>query len=136
MPEENVELSRRATEAFNGHDLAALLALLDPEIVFTPFEVALAGGDPFHGHDGVREWLDETWAVFPDLRAELRDVEALRAMVVASGRLAGAGLESGAAFDRPMAMAQEWRGGLCVWWHAYESHAEALAAAKQRAAGA
>ena len=109
---------------------------MSPDLEFTPFEVALAGGDPFRGHDGVRQWLDEAWSIFPDLRCELEREEAFGDMVVASGRLAGEGSESGAAFERSVAMAQEWRDGKCLWWRAYETHAEAVGAAKGRASGA
>jgi ketosteroid isomerase-like protein len=133
MSHENVELARRVTDAFNRRDLDGLLALMDPDIEFAPFEIALAGGEPFRGHDGVRTWLEEAFAIFPDIRAELGDIHDLGAAVVASGRLHGQGSESGASFDRPLHMAEEWRDGKVVWWYAYATEAEALDAARLRA---
>jgi len=41
-------------------------------------------------------------------------------------RLRGEGAGSGAAFERTLWLAVEWRGGQEVWWHAFETEAEAL----------
>jgi hypothetical protein len=49
MSEENVELTYRAIDAFNRRDLAAYLALMDPEGEFTAYEVSVQGGSPYRG---------------------------------------------------------------------------------------
>ena len=57
----------RAVAAFMARDLDGLLALADPQIVLrsllTEPERAL-----YHGHDGVRDWFDAVFGVFPDWR--------------------------------------------------------------------
>ena len=56
MSQENVELQHRVIDDFNRRDLDAYLALVDPDVKFTPYEVSVQGGDPYRGHDGVRKW--------------------------------------------------------------------------------
>jgi ketosteroid isomerase-like protein len=129
MSQEDVELTRRAHDAFNRRDLAGYLALHDPDVEFTPYEVAVQGGSPYRGHDGVRSWWEESLAVLPDLRSELDEVRDLGARVFARGRLYGQGAGSGASFERPLWQAAEWREGKLVWWRAFGSEAEALEAA-------
>jgi ketosteroid isomerase-like protein len=46
MSEENVELLYRAYDAFNRRDLDGFLALCDPKIEFTTFNLQLEGGAP------------------------------------------------------------------------------------------
>lgn len=53
MSRENVRLMHRAMDAFNRRDLDAYLALIDPGVEFTPYEVWVQGGDPYSGHVGV-----------------------------------------------------------------------------------
>jgi hypothetical protein len=47
MSQENVDLNYRAIDAFNRRDLGAYLALTDPDIEFTPYEVWVQGGSPY-----------------------------------------------------------------------------------------
>ena len=128
MSRGNVERAYQATDAFNRRDLDALLALIDPEVEFTPFEVAIEGGEPFRGHDGIRTWCDETFAVFPDLTMRIDEVRDLVDVALVHGRLVGEGAGSGAQFERALWMAQLWRDGQVAWWSARETEAEALEA--------
>ncbi len=61
------EIVLRAVAAFMARDLDGLLVLADPQIVLrsllTEPERAL-----YHGHDGVRDWFDAVFGVFPDWR--------------------------------------------------------------------
>ncbi len=65
------QVVRRAVEAFMARDLDAILALSDPGIelrsLLTEPERAL-----YHGHDGVRDWFDAVFGVFPDWRPQPR----------------------------------------------------------------
>jgi hypothetical protein len=133
MSQEFVELTHRVIDAFNRRDLGAYLELMDPEVEFTPYEVWVQGGDPYRGHAGIRSWWEESFAVLPDLRAEVYEVRDLggRALLV-HGRLRGQGAGSGAPIERTMWLAVEWRDDKEVWWCAFGSEAEALEAAKLR----
>jgi ketosteroid isomerase-like protein len=65
------EVVLRAVAAFKARDLEGLLALADREIVLrsllTEPERAL-----YHGHEGVRDWFNAVFGVFPDWRPEPR----------------------------------------------------------------
>src|SRR4051812_5212815 len=102
MSQGNVELHHRAHDAFNRRDLAAMLALTDPAVTFTPYEVSVQGGDPYRGHDGVRSWWEESFAVLPDLRVETFEVRDLGNMTFVHGRLSGRGAGSGAPIERTL----------------------------------
>jgi hypothetical protein len=128
MSRENVELLHQAIDTFNRRDLHAYLALNDPDVEFTPYERAMEGLGPYHGHDGIRVWWEESFAVLPDLRAELYEARALGEMTVAHGRLSGTGAGSGASFERTLWLVNEWRDKKVVWWRAFESETEALEA--------
>jgi ketosteroid isomerase-like protein len=65
------EVVLRAVGAFKARDLDGLLALADRRIVLrsllTEPERAL-----YHGHDGVRDWFNAVFGVFPDWLPEPR----------------------------------------------------------------
>jgi hypothetical protein len=129
MSQENVELTYQVIDAFNRRDLGAYLALMDPEVEFTPYEVWVQGGEPYRGHSGVRSWWEESFAVFPDLRAEVYEMRDFGERTFTRGRIRGRGASSGASIERAMWLANEWRDNKTVWWSAFGSEAEALEAA-------
>jgi ketosteroid isomerase-like protein len=65
------EVVRRAVDAFMRRDLDGVLAVADPDIqvrsLLTEAERPL-----YHGHDGVRDWFDAVFGVFPDWRPQPR----------------------------------------------------------------
>jgi hypothetical protein len=130
MSQDHVELHYRAIDAFNRRDLPAYLALNDVEVEFTPYEVWVQGGEPYRGHAGVRSWWEESFAVFPDLRAEVDEIRAFGNRTFARGCLRGHGAGSGASIERPMWLANEWRDEKVIWWCAFGSETEALEAAR------
>ena len=129
MSQENVDLTYRAIDTFNRRDLGAYLALTDAEVEFTPYEVWVQGGKPYRGHAGVRSWWEESFAVLPDLRAEVYEVRDLGDRTFVHGCLRGQGAGSGAPIERTMWLTNEWRDRKLVWWCAFGSEAEALEAA-------
>jgi ketosteroid isomerase-like protein len=128
MSQENVELNYRSHDAFNQRDLESFLALHDPEVEFTPYERAVEGLGPYRGHEGIRKWWGEALESLPDLRVELDEVRDLGDMTLVRGRLRGQGAQSGAPFERTYWGLFRWRDKQVVWWHAFQSEAEALEA--------
>jgi ketosteroid isomerase-like protein len=128
MSEENVELVRRGHDAFNRRDLDAYLATHDPDIEFTPYERAIEGRGPYHGHEDVRRWWQDAFEVLPDFKVELNEVRDLGDVILVRGRLYGQGVGSGASFDRPYWGVFRLRDNRVVWWHAFQGEAEALEA--------
>jgi ketosteroid isomerase-like protein len=129
MSQENVALNYQSHDAFNRRDLDAFLALNDPGVEFTPYERAIEGLGPYHGHEGVRAWWEESLEILPNLRVELIEVRDLGDMTLVHGRLRGEGAGSGASFERTYWGLFRWRDGRTTWWHAFESEARALEAA-------
>jgi ketosteroid isomerase-like protein len=129
MSEENVEIVRAGHETFNRRDLDAYLAVTDPDVEFTPYERVIEGLGPYRGHEDVRRWWNEALETVPDFQVELDDVRDLGDLVLVRGRLRGHGAGSGAEFDRTYWGLFRCREGRVVWWHAFQSEAEALEAA-------
>ena len=129
MSQENVELTREVLDAFTRRDLDAYLALTDPEIEFTPYEVAVEGGSPYRGHEGIRRWWEETFSVIPDVRPEVYEVRDSGEMTFVRGSLRGQGASSGAPFTRDLFIAAQWREAKLTRWYTFATEAEALEAA-------
>jgi ketosteroid isomerase-like protein len=76
MSQENVEIVRRAYDAWDRGDMDAMLATLHPALVYVTSGV-FPGLDPaYHGHDGFRRfWRDfrGTWESLSIAVDELRD---------------------------------------------------------------
>jgi ketosteroid isomerase-like protein len=123
-----VQNHRRAIEAFNRRDLDALLALMDADVEFAPFERAVEGGGAYRGHTGVRSWWGDALEAFPDFRLDIEESRDLGDVTLVHGRLGGQGAASGASFERTVWHAVKWRDGKQVWWRAFESEAKALEA--------
>ena len=64
-------LVRGAVEAFMARDLDGILARAAPEIELRSL-LTEAERPLYHGHDGVRDWFDEVFGVFPDWRPQPR----------------------------------------------------------------
>jgi len=129
MSQENVERVYGVIDAYNRRDLDAFLAVMGPDVEFTPYERAIEGLGPYVGEDGVRAWWNEAFEVFPNLNAEIYEVHARRDTTLVRGRLRGQGAGSGAPIERLMWLVIRWRDGKVSWWHAFQSQAEALKAA-------
>jgi ketosteroid isomerase-like protein len=68
MSEENIEIARRGYEAYNRDGPYAILDHLDPQIEWGTPEQGVAG--TYHGHEGVRRFLDEFFELFESAEIE------------------------------------------------------------------
>ena len=106
MSQENVELARRLFEEFNRtftEETGDLHALMDPDVELVPVN-ALLEGTTYHGHDGVRQWIDDLkrdWAEFEARPEEFLDLGDDR--VLALGLWRAKGREGGVPLDIPQA---------------------------------
>ena len=119
MSQANVELHRRANEAFNTRDIDAYLAYCDPSIELHS-AVTVPGEGVYHGHAGVRRWHRDLEDVFG---AELRVVPETffqhGECTVTFHRLEGRGQRSGAGVATPAAHLCKWRDGQIVYFKGY-----------------
>jgi ketosteroid isomerase-like protein len=65
------QVVKRAVDAFMEHDLDGILALADPRIELRSL-LTEAERPLYHGHEGVRDWFDAVFGVFPDWRPQPR----------------------------------------------------------------
>jgi ketosteroid isomerase-like protein len=123
MSQENVELHRRAVEAFNTRDVERFVALCDPEIELHS-AVTVPGGAIYHGHDGVRMWYRDLADAFgSEVRLEPEAYFDLGEQTITFHLLHGRGRHSGAHVAEPFAHLHRWRAGLIVYFQGY-SHRE------------
>ena len=96
MSEENVEVVRKLTDAFNRGDLDAWLGFLSPEVAWE--SLPLVGfRDVYRGRSGAREWLEQLLEVFEEAHLEIEEITALsddRVLIgyTQTGRGRGSGL--------------------------------------------
>jgi ketosteroid isomerase-like protein len=130
MSRENVELHVRGLDAVNRRDLDALLAVMDPDVEAASALVAIEGG--YHGHDGMRRWWENLFAVFPDFTLEVDEVRDFGDVTVAALRNRGHGADSATPFEQPVWHTMRWQRGMCIWWGTFQTRAEALDAVGHR----
>ena len=126
MSQENVEITRRAFQAFDDRDLEALLALLDDDVEAFPILAGMEGG--YHGHDGIRRWWAGLLGTFPDFRAEVVEVRDLGDLTLAVLHMRGHGVGSNTPVDAGAWHVSRFRHGKCFGWRVYTSEREALEA--------
>ena len=136
MSQENVEIARRAYDAWVRDDLDAFLAELDPEVVWHTAIEGTAEGENmvYRGHGGARQiWKDYRGEVFS--RIESWETELLDLggdSVLRLGRIRVTGRTSGVEMESEFAQHVVMRDGLIVSSRDYLSHADALEAAGLR----
>ena len=132
MSEENVEIVKRAYDAWNADDLDAWLAEFDPEAEWhTAIEQALEGKkSAYRGHDGLRkaweEYRGEAWGGF---RAQVQEIRDLGESVLVLGHLGLSGPTTGIEFSPEFGQLVTFRGGKALRSEDFLSYAEALEAA-------
>jgi hypothetical protein len=131
MSRENVELSVRVTDAFNGRDPEAMLALWDPSCEWLPAIEAEVAGEPvvYRGHDGFRQYVRDVAEFFEEYRFDASEYRDLGARVLVLGRFSARGRASGVEWSFVGAAIHEWRDSKCVRIVGYRHPEDALEAA-------
>ncbi|MCD6016546.1 MAG: hypothetical protein K0R88_2630 [Solirubrobacterales bacterium] len=129
MSQENVEVARKILDAGNRRDPEAMLPYADPEIELQSPIVSGAEGNTYRGHQGVRDWIAESDAVFEELRFESEQFRDLGDDVLIIGRLHARGRESELEIESPTAWLTTFRNGRVVSGRGYLNIQEALEAA-------
>jgi hypothetical protein len=97
-----------------------------PEIEWYPFSAQVEGDVAYDGHEGVRRWWANLNATFEKFEASIDEVRDEGEIVLAFGR----GSRAASPWTPRSAGWSAFRDGLAVWGRAYQSHAEAIEAAK------
>jgi uncharacterized protein len=130
MPQDNLELVRKAQEAFNRRDLGTLAKLTHDELEFVSVLTAVdAGGGSHHGKEAWESYfarMDDSWE---DWHIEdFRAFDAGDNRVASVFRLVGTGKSSGARVDRAIGLAYQLRDGKLWRMRSYLDPNEALEA--------
>jgi ketosteroid isomerase-like protein len=124
---ENVKVVRGIYEAFARRDIAAIVAVADPEIRCYD-RPDRPGATVYAGHEGLIRFTQSDWEVFENVRYEPADFIDRGDQVVVRIRQAGRGKASGATVEEEIANVWTLRGGKCVEMRVYSSQREALEA--------
>jgi ketosteroid isomerase-like protein len=128
VSESNADLIRDGWARWNTGDRESLLELIAPDVEIRVASSQVSGGEPYHGHDGYRQWVAtleeafEVWEIHPETFREHGDAVLVLGYMHLRGR--GSGLE----LDQETGWIVDVRDGLMCRLQAFLSHAEALAA--------
>ena len=130
MSQENVQRTRRALQAFNRHDVEALVGLSSPDTELVTLRAAMEGTS-YRGPDA---WLaafrdfDESWE---DLHYDVEEFREGGDSVLALGTLHGRGRGSGIEVQMSLAYLVRFENGTIRSFRTYNDRSEALEAAGQ-----
>jgi ketosteroid isomerase-like protein len=122
------ELARQQFAAFRDRDLDRFLAGLDPNVEVVPIVGSELADTVYRGHDGVRDWWEHIFSVFPKVEVALEEVRDLGDRVIVASRFHGQGI----ATDQPdltVWTMSDVRDGKILTWRTFRTEAEALEAA-------
>ncbi len=130
MPEENVELVRRAEEAWNTGGIDDLLPFYPEDVVWYPFPDAPGWADGLHGHNGIREIMAGWSESFDDYRISTTEIRDLGGVIVSLGEISGTIKGSDAPMRQPIGVvASDFRDGKIGCARFFPTWQEALDAA-------
>jgi ketosteroid isomerase-like protein len=125
---ENVDLARRAYQAFNGGGVEAILRFLDPEIEWRMWERWAREARVFKGHQGAREALLIFTENFDEFGAEPHEFIDAGEHVVVPARLHGRAKGTGEEASFELVHVWTLRGDRASRLDVYASREEALRA--------
>ena len=125
MSQENLEIVKRALDAFSSGDADAFADLTTLDVEWKTGLGAIEGGEIFHGRAGVEKYferLSSAWDGFRFIPDEFRDRDDV---VLVLGRLEGRGRGGGVPVDSPVGAVWDLREGKIWRLRAYLDRAEA-----------
>jgi ketosteroid isomerase-like protein len=128
MSQENVEVVKRAFEAWARRDVEAALGYMDPAVELQSAIIGAAEGNTYRGHDGFRDWMAESDTTFEQFRVEPEQFRDVGDDVLMLAHLYARGRGSGVEVDSPLAWICTLRDGKIVRQHGYLNPDEALEA--------
>ncbi|MET0615208.1 MAG: nuclear transport factor 2 family protein [Thermoleophilaceae bacterium] len=119
---------RGAVAAFMARDLDGILAVADREIVLRSL-LTEAERPLYHGHDGVRDWFDNVFGVFPDWQPRPRPTSHDEDGAVVIGLdVTATGAGSGVPIDQTYWLGARVRDAKIVFFGFFRTEADALEA--------
>jgi ketosteroid isomerase-like protein len=129
--EANVELVRRAVDAYNRRDLDVLASLTTDDFEFVPYLTTLIEKTTYHGHKGWVKYFQEADSAWKQVHVRLDEARQLQGGVMyGSGEITGQGRASGLEVRIPLFWIAAIRDGKLSRMHIFENEADALRAAE------
>jgi ketosteroid isomerase-like protein len=128
MSEENVKLALRAFDAWNRGDYDAWIETFDSDCEFSPLRAQLEG-QPYRGHDGLRQFMRDLTEEWESVRFGLTDIRDAGDQLVGLLRFKARGRSSQAELDLPIGVVASMREGKILKVRMYSDPADALEAA-------
>jgi ketosteroid isomerase-like protein len=129
MSQENVEIVKRATDAFNRRDLDAFMKCVTPDFEYYPSLVGTVEGRSFKGREGMERYFEDVRGAWEEFRVLLDELRDLGDRVLWLGRMEGRGKGSGVPVDTPYRAISDFRDGKVSRIRVFLDHDEALRAA-------
>jgi ketosteroid isomerase-like protein len=128
MAQRNVEVVRRAVDAWNRRDPDLWRTYATPDVEWTPAGPAAVEGTIYRGHDEVVAGLEAVWQTWDEVFFKESEVRDLEEATLWLGRLKLRGAASQIALDQEFAVRFELRDGKLATVQAFLSHRDGLAA--------
>src|ERR1700730_14381286 len=125
MSLENVEIVKRALDAFSRGDADAFADLTTADVEWKTGLGAVEGGEIFHGREGVERYFERLSSAWDEFRFIPHEFQHRAGVVLVLGRLEGRGRGGGVPVDSPVGAVWDLRGGKVWRVRAYFDHAEA-----------
>jgi ketosteroid isomerase-like protein len=133
MSQENVEIVRRAVDAWNRRDPGLWRTYATADIEWIPASAGAVEGTVYRGYDEVDAGWDSVWQTWHEVFFEESEIRDLDQAVLWLGRLKLRGASSQIALDQEFAVHFRLRGGRLASIHAFLSARAALEAAEPSA---
>lgn len=128
LGESHLEIVRTAFERWNAGDREPPYEHIDPDCELVT-RLAELRGQPYRGHDGVRQWIEDIGEYFDSWRLDIADWREVGDRVVAIGRAHFTPKGGDAELAQPLAWLFDMRDGKLVRWQTFTDPDEALAVA-------
>jgi len=119
VPESDVEIVRRAFEAFSRSDFESALAVMSSEIRIYPQPDEPGVEECYEGWDELFDYLVNWFSAWEDSTAELERVLDAGEYVIVDAREVGVAEQSGIRVEETFAHAFKLRGGKIIEWRMF-----------------
>ncbi len=123
----DIEVVREVFVAFAARDVERVIALVDPDVVFTAVTGGVVGkAEPYRGHEGMREYFRDVAEVWDEIVLTPREFRQVGDAILVTGKV------NARSPARVVSGSTGWvwrvRDGRVVYGHVYPSAADAIAA--------
>jgi ketosteroid isomerase-like protein len=129
MSEANVEIAKRALDAFNRRDVDAFMEFTTSDFELFPAMAGAVVGSSVRGREGIEMLFGEIRDIWEEQHVIADEFRDLGDRVLVLGRIVGRGRASGIPVETPVATITDFRDGKMARVRTYLDHGEALRAA-------